>query len=132
MVVIGQHLGKPVPLHALHRTTIGEAVPFIQPRFIQTQGRKKRGMALPEDSHSRVSQQGPHYSSSLLPRVWPGTATKRQEFRQDFFGGVEMARAHRLAERQHPLVPGVGGAKQSNPVKRVGKEASHADRFGMP
>jgi hypothetical protein len=29
-------------------------------------------------------------------------------------------------------VPGVGGAKQRNPVKRVGKEASHADRFGMP
>src|SRR5215208_1012506 len=26
MVVVGQHLGKPVPPHALHRTTICEAI----------------------------------------------------------------------------------------------------------
>ena len=60
MVVVGQHFRKPLPPHALHRTTIREAVLFITPRLIQTQRNEKRGMALPDDRHMGVLKQGPH------------------------------------------------------------------------
>ncbi len=51
---------------------------------------------------------------------------------QNFFRGVDAARPHRLTEGLHAFVPGIFRTEEGNPVKRIGKEASHAERFGRP
>jgi hypothetical protein len=56
--VIRENPGQPVASHDLHRPAIGQAVVFIQARFIQAEGIQKRGVTLPQDRHTRISKQG--------------------------------------------------------------------------
>ena len=98
MTVVRERLGEPLPLHDRHRATIREAVVLIKSRFIKPECLQKRRMSLTDDRHIRVVEKGPYQLSGLLPGPRACGATKRQEFRKDFFCSVETARTNRLAK----------------------------------
>ena len=59
-------------------------------------------------------------------------AVRCQKFIEHGVRGVQMMLAKRGGEGDHPVMPLVTRMQQRDPVKRIGKQPSHAVRFGVP
>jgi hypothetical protein len=67
-----------------------------------------------------------------LPKIRASGAVGGEVRRQHGIGGVNVLFSKRLSQLNDTLVPLVSFMQQGNPVERIGKQVSHAGRFGVP
>lgn len=80
----------------------------------------------------RRRQQVAYRRRCPLTEIGFSGAVRRQILVKHRISRVQMMIAKCLGERNHPLMPLVTRMQKGNPIERIGKQASHRERFGVP